>query len=119
MGRYDLDWIIILFFIYLNDFKVEKLEELSWKAILVLGPDLENWGLEPSRSILRNKMEFWGVLVSKICVHTLDGVIHSKTFLMVQAMPQSELICESYAPHMLTYLVDHHDTIGCHIIPPL
>jgi hypothetical protein len=50
----DLNWIIILFFIYLDAFRVEKLKESTFRVILVAGPSLENWGLEPSRAILRH-----------------------------------------------------------------
>jgi hypothetical protein len=48
------DWIIILFVIYLDAFRVEKLEESACRVILVASPSLENWGMEPSRAILRH-----------------------------------------------------------------
>jgi hypothetical protein len=32
----------------------KKLEESTCRVILVAGPSLENWGLEPSRAILRH-----------------------------------------------------------------
>jgi hypothetical protein len=32
----------------------KKLEESTCRAILVAGPSLENWGLKPSRAILRH-----------------------------------------------------------------
>jgi hypothetical protein len=54
MGRYDPDWINILFVIYLDAFRVEKLEESTCKVILVAGPNLENCILEPSGAILRH-----------------------------------------------------------------
>jgi hypothetical protein len=38
----DLDWILILFFIYLDSFRVEKFKESTCKIILVAGPILEN-----------------------------------------------------------------------------
>jgi hypothetical protein len=83
MGRYDLDWIIILFFIYLDAFRVEKLEESTCRVILVVGPNLENWGLKPSRAILRHKNDifFWSKI---LLTHTLDYILHSDTFPMVQ-----------------------------------
>jgi hypothetical protein len=42
----------------------EKLEELTCMAILVVGPILENWGMEPSRAILRNQTKFLGLKIS-------------------------------------------------------
>jgi hypothetical protein len=42
MGKYDMDWIIILFFIYPDAFRVETLEESACRVILVAGPSLEN-----------------------------------------------------------------------------
>ena len=35
MGRCDLDWIIILFFIHINAFRVEKVEESTHGTILL------------------------------------------------------------------------------------
>jgi hypothetical protein len=37
-----MDWIIILFFIYLDAFRVETLEESACGVILVVVPSLEN-----------------------------------------------------------------------------
>jgi hypothetical protein len=39
----DLDWIIILFVIYLDVLWVEKLEESTCRSILAVGPNLEIW----------------------------------------------------------------------------
>jgi hypothetical protein len=79
----NLDWMIILFVIYLYSFKVGKLEESACEVILVAGPSLENWGLGPYGSILMHQIVFFWVLVSKNCVHPLEGVLYSKTFPMV------------------------------------
>jgi hypothetical protein len=49
-----MDWIVIVFFIYFDAFRVEKLEESTCRVILVSGPRLENWGSKPSRAILRH-----------------------------------------------------------------
>jgi hypothetical protein len=64
MGMYDMDWIIILFVMYLDAFRVERIEGINLEGHLMVGPSLENWGLKPSRSILRNKMAFLGVKLS-------------------------------------------------------
>jgi hypothetical protein len=40
------DWIIILFFVYLDAFIVEKLDESACRVILTASPSLENWGLK-------------------------------------------------------------------------
>jgi hypothetical protein len=40
------DWIIILFFVYLDAFIVEKLDESACRVILTTSPSLENWGLK-------------------------------------------------------------------------
>jgi hypothetical protein len=37
------------------------MEESTCRAILVASPNLENWGLEPSRAILRHQMIVLGV----------------------------------------------------------
>jgi len=39
----DMDWIIILFFIYLSTFWVEKLEESTCRSISAAGPNLKIW----------------------------------------------------------------------------
>jgi len=53
-------WILVQFIIYLSTFRVEKLEELLARPILVAGPSLEIWGLEPSKAILRcQTIPFW------------------------------------------------------------
>jgi len=57
----DLDWIIILFFIYLDDFRVEKIGGMNYRVILTIGPSLENWGLKLSEAILRHRTTFFGV----------------------------------------------------------
>jgi hypothetical protein len=41
--------------------KWKKLEESSCRVILVAGPSLENWGLEPSGAILRHQTTFFGL----------------------------------------------------------
>jgi len=61
MGRYDPNWIIILFFIYLTTFWVEKLEELACKAILVVVPNLEIWVQKTIKNILES---FLGIKLS-------------------------------------------------------
>jgi hypothetical protein len=54
---FDPYWIIILFFIYLDPFRVKnKLDESACRAILVAGPSFENWGLKPFEDILRHQM---------------------------------------------------------------
>jgi hypothetical protein len=64
MKRYDMDWIIILFFIYLTTFWVEKLEESACKAISVAGPNLEIWVQKIVRNIMKpflgTKKHFFG-----------------------------------------------------------
>jgi hypothetical protein len=39
----------------------KKWEELSCRAILMGGPNLENWGLKFSRAILRRQTKNFGV----------------------------------------------------------
>jgi hypothetical protein len=51
MGRYDLDWIIILFSSILMLLEWKELEESTGRVILTTGPSLENWGSKPSRVI--------------------------------------------------------------------
>jgi len=44
MGRYDSDWIIILFFIHLNAFEVEKVEESYHGAVFIGGTQFGKMG---------------------------------------------------------------------------
>jgi len=46
MARYDIDCIIILFFIYLDDLECKKLEEFTFEVILFVGPSFEKLGFE-------------------------------------------------------------------------
>jgi hypothetical protein len=41
--------------------KSKKLEESTYMIISMAGPSLENWGLKPSRAILRHQTTFFGV----------------------------------------------------------
>ena len=66
IGRCDPYWIIIFFFVHLNSLKVEKVEESTHGTILLVGPNLENWGLKSSGSILRHKMMFFGGKIFQI-----------------------------------------------------
>ena len=93
------------------------MEELACRAILVAGPSLENWGLEHSRAILRHQTTFSCVeyFLSQLVPH--EFIPHIDTFPTMKKSTQSELVCESYASHKLTYHVDHHGTSGCHISP--
>jgi hypothetical protein len=50
MRRYDLDWIIILFFIYLNAFIVETIGGISLQGHF-------------NGAILRHQMTFFGVKI--------------------------------------------------------
>jgi len=56
----DLDWIIILFVIHLDAFKVEKVEESTHMAIFTSWTILASWVLKPFGSILRQQMTFIG-----------------------------------------------------------
>lgn len=53
MGWYDMDWIIISFFIHIESFSIE---ELAHKAILLAGPSFANLGIKLSRRNLRHQM---------------------------------------------------------------
>jgi hypothetical protein len=46
------------------------MEESFYRVILMVCPSLENWGLKPSRAILRHKMAFCGVKDFFALVHT-------------------------------------------------
>jgi hypothetical protein len=46
-----MDFIILLFFIYLDDSRVKKFGGINMLGHLVVGPSLENWGLELFGSI--------------------------------------------------------------------
>jgi hypothetical protein len=47
MGRYDLDWIIIQFVIYLDTFFMEKNGGIILQGHLVVALNFENWGWKP------------------------------------------------------------------------
>jgi hypothetical protein len=59
MGRYDPDWINILFFIYIDAFRVEKMAESTCRVILVVVPNLGNWGLNLFEAIFRYQMTLY------------------------------------------------------------
>ena len=44
IGRFDLDWIIIFFFIHPNDFRVKKVEESTRMTILTDGMQFGKFG---------------------------------------------------------------------------
>ena len=117
MGRYDLNQIIILFFIYLSNLWVEKLEELSCRSILAVGPNLEIWvqkkHLKYFGAILRHKTTlFYGPNLPI----QLPSIFYTLIpFQWCKKLPQSEFACESYASYKLTYCIDHHGVSGCHI----
>jgi hypothetical protein len=113
----DMDWIVILFVIYLYAFRVEKLEESSSRVILMTNPSLENWSLKPSRVILRHQTEILRVKKFLSIFGNHDTIIHIDTFSMVQKPCQSELVRKSYASRKLTYRIDHHGRRGCHVSP--
>jgi hypothetical protein len=111
----SLDWIIILFVIYLDAFRVEKIGGISLQGHFSGKSQLGKLGSETFQSHFEALNDvFWGSGVEN-SIHTLNGVLHSETFPTVQTMRQSELVCKSYASHKLTYLVDHHGTKGCHV----
>jgi hypothetical protein len=97
--------------------KWKKLEETTYKVILVAGPSLENWGLEPSRTVLRNQLIFFGFKTFLVYIGPCHSIIHTYTFLSVKKLHQSNLVCKTYASYKLTYHVDHHGTRGFHVIP--
>jgi hypothetical protein len=48
--------------------KWKKLEELACRVILMVGPNLGNWGLKLSRAILRHQTAFLGVKIFQALV---------------------------------------------------
>jgi hypothetical protein len=70
-----------------------------------------------SRSHFEALNDIFFVEVFETLAHTLHIVLHSKAYPTVQKSPQLELVCESYASHKLTYLIDHYYMSGCHVIP--
>jgi hypothetical protein len=80
MGSYHMNWIIILFFIYLDVFKEEKVEESTCRVILVAGPSLENWGSKPSGVILRIKLCFLGLW----CLTLFPPLLPYSTLQLIQ-----------------------------------
>jgi hypothetical protein len=112
----DLDWIILLFFIYPDALWVKKLEESTCRAILMTSPNLEIWAktnhLKSSRSILRHQTTLF--LWSKPYYRAILYIIYIDTFPTMQESPKSEFICECYASRKLTCHIHHHGLSGCH-----
>jgi hypothetical protein len=50
MGRYDMDFIIILFFIYLDALRVENIGGISWQGYFNGRSQFENLGFETFQS---------------------------------------------------------------------
>jgi hypothetical protein len=114
MGRYDLDWIIILFFIYHNYFRVETYGGIVLKGHFSARSQFGKFGSGTfwSHFVELNGI-FWGSSDQNSCP-PLDGVLNFDTFPMVYTMFQSRIICKIYASHKLNYHVDHHGMRGCH-----
>jgi hypothetical protein len=74
----ETDWIIILFFIYLITFWVEKLEESTCRAISMASPNLEIW----VQKMVRNISEpFLGIKPHFFPILTMDEV--SKFYMLI------------------------------------
>ena len=71
MGWYDPDWIIILFFIYLDAFRVEKFGGIKLQGHFI---GRSQFGKLGSRTF-QIHFEASKVMVSKTCAHPLDGVL--------------------------------------------
>ena len=50
----DPDWIIVLFFIYLDAFRVEEVGGINLYGHFSGRSSLENWGMKPYKAILRH-----------------------------------------------------------------
>jgi hypothetical protein len=83
-----------------------KLEESACRAILVTGPNLENWGRKTSEIFhshfeASNNIVFW----SKTYFGGRFHILHIETFPTMQETPQLKFMCESYASCMLTTML--------------
>jgi hypothetical protein len=50
----------------------KNIEESTCRVIIIVGPNLENWGLKTSEAILMHQMEFFGVTSEKWII--VEGV---------------------------------------------
>lgn len=74
---------------------------------------LEVWDPKPLSAILRHQMELWALLGVKfvsIDPRPLALLYTLRPLQWCEKSPQLEFICESYASHKLTHLIDHHGT---------
>jgi hypothetical protein len=75
MGRYDPDWIIILFFIYLDAFRVEKIGGINLQGHFSGRSQFGKLGFETFQSHFEASNDiFFG---SKLSYNMLDPLIYS------------------------------------------
>jgi hypothetical protein len=74
-----------------------------------------NWHFLSGVTPTFDKGNFSHVNRSKLYYGDIGYILDTETFPMVQELPQSQFVCESYASHKLTYRIDHHGASGCHV----
>ena len=75
-----MNWIIILFFIHLNEFGVKKVEQLAHGTIFTGRTILEKQDPKPSVSILTHEMMFLGVKIFHLSLTPFHVVLHTYIF---------------------------------------
>jgi hypothetical protein len=113
MERYDLDWIIILFFIYLNLFRVEKNGGIDLQGHFSGRSQFGKLGSETFRGHFKASNDIFGVKNFLVYFGPHYTILHIDTFPTVEKSRQSELVCKIYVSHNSTCHVDHHYMRGC------
>jgi hypothetical protein len=92
MGRYDPYWIIILFFIYLDPFRVEKIGGINFQGHFSGRSQFGKLGYGTFWAILRHQTTCIGVKNFPSHLLTCDIISHIETFPMMKTSSQLEFI---------------------------
>lgn len=114
---HDTNWIIIFFFIHIDAFGLEKVEESSHEKFFTGGRSLAKQASEPSESILRYQPIFLGVNIYLSGLALFHSILNTKILTTVQESRQSESICKSYATQKLTFQFHTYSFVGCRFSP--
>ena len=109
--------IIILFFIYIDSFKVEKISGNILQGRFNDRSQFGRLGFETFSIHFEELNGIFGLNISQQYLIPYDAILHIGTFPTMQKSCQLYLVYKIYVSFKLTFHVDHHGMEICHIIP--